>query len=90
MHLKSRGGESLYCRHCSYDDFRDVVHANITNNLDKASSSLLTTLLPTHELFVSLEKYCFFSFSKRERREKERKGGAAHEWFCPRMLEWEN
>ena len=42
MHLKTRGGESLYCGHSSYDGFRDVVYANITSNYEKVlySSSL--------------------------------------------------
>ena len=34
MHLKTRGGESLYRRYCSYDYFRDVVYANIITNND--------------------------------------------------------
>lgn len=47
MHLKERGGESLYCGHSCHDGLRDVVYANITSLNEKLLYIFLNNF-PTH------------------------------------------
>jgi hypothetical protein len=46
MHLKTRGGESVYCRHSSHDGFRVVVYAYITRLMMKVSTWYVMLSLP--------------------------------------------